>query len=274
MNSFLCPICKNSLNETEKGYSCKLGHNYDKAKSGYVNLLMSQQSKSKRHGDDKKMVKARCDFLMSGYYNNLRDELLNEMKKIYKNGTALLDAGCGECFYTSFLYDNLVKNNASVFLGIDISKNALELAAKRGKNIKRAVASIYSIPVISESVDYLINIFAPHSETEYARILKNGGYMLRVVPCENHLFALKKAVYDIPYKNKPFPIELEGFTLINKREIKSTITLKNYNDIQNLFMMTPYYYKTAEKDFKKLLALKELTCETEFCLLVYKKSGC
>ena len=68
MISFICPVCKNELSEEEKLYRCENGHCFDKSKFGYVNLLQSQKSSAKRHGDDRLMVRARRDFLDSGYY--------------------------------------------------------------------------------------------------------------------------------------------------------------------------------------------------------------
>ena len=47
--------------------------------------------------------------------------------------------------------------------------------------------------------------------------------------------------------------------------------IQNADDIKNLFLMTPYYYKTSAEDQKKLENLNELITETEFLILVYKK---
>ena len=42
-------------------------------------------------------------------------------------------------------------------------------------------------------------------------------------------------------------------------------------EIESLFKMTPYYYKTSRTDQQKLEKLNSLTTEIEFCVLVYKK---
>ena len=67
---FRCPVCKAALQETEKGFLCASNHNFDKAKQGYVNLLMS--NKQGTHGDDRLMVEARQSFLDKGYYSPMR----------------------------------------------------------------------------------------------------------------------------------------------------------------------------------------------------------
>ena len=69
MSLFICPVCNSVLTELESMFKCENNHCFDKAKQGYVNLLMSQQSSNKRHGDDKLMVKSRRDFLGNGYYS-------------------------------------------------------------------------------------------------------------------------------------------------------------------------------------------------------------
>ena len=56
------------------------------------------------------------------------------------------------------------------------------------------------------------------------------------------------------------------------RELRGTVTLRSQAEIEALFCMTPYYYKTGARDQAKLRALDTLTTETEFALLIYKKA--
>ena len=65
---------------------------------------------------------------------------------------------------------------------------------------------------------------------------------------------------------------LPGFTLAEQRVLRGTITLRTNADIEALFCMTPYYYKTGARDQAKLHALDTLTTETEFALLIYRKA--
>ena len=65
---------------------------------------------------------------------------------------------------------------------------------------------------------------------------------------------------------------LPGFTLAEQRTLRGTITLRTNADIEALFCMTPYYYKTGARDQAKLHALDTLTTETEFALLIYRKA--
>ena len=182
----------------------------------------------------------------------------------------MLDAGCGDCYYTGKIEKALADKNASI-AGIDISKFALIAAAKRSKNIRLAVASVFALPTADFSCDAVLNVFSPFAPEEYNRVLKRGGVLLRVIPLENHLFSLKKAIYDNPLKNPEESTEIDGFTLAESQELKYSIELKSNEQIEILFKMTPYYYKTSRTDQQKLEKLNSLTTEIEFCVLVYKK---
>ena len=270
MSGFICPICREQLKHEEKNMKCSRGHCYDISRSGYTNLLMSQ--KSGNHGDDKIMVHARRDFLEKGYYNSLRDRISDTVKKYSFDGCTILDAGCGECFYTSDICSKLNAEGISAeILAIDISKNALACAKKRGAGISRAVASIFHIPVNDASCDIVVNVFAPFCRSEFLRILKKSGIYIQIIPLEEHLWELKQVVYDNPYKNIVHDYVIEGFELVKSSEIRKKITIESNDDIKNLFMMTPYYYKTSEKDFHKLDSISSMNVSTEFAVLAFRK---
>lgn len=271
MNTFICPVCNSPLSVCEKAYKCKNGHNFDIAKSGYVNLLLSQKSKDKRHGDDKVMVNSRREFLDKGYYKHLLNGIITNVSKYCTKDSSILDAGCGEGWYTVNLYENLCAvNSAPDILAVDISKSALDGFAKRNKNIQRAVASVYSLPVQENSCDIVLNVFAPIAEKEFHRVLKKGGILICVIALKEHLYSLKTAVYNSPRKNEIGDLNLNGFDLISKTDIYKEITITSNEDIKTLFKMTPYYYKTSKEDYEKLENLNTLTTETHFGILVYK----
>lgn len=271
MPEFICPVCREVLLRNEKTLKCSKNHSYDISKSGYVNLLMSQ--KSKNHGDDKLMVRARRDFLNEGYYEPLRKGLMKACLDFSSDSPVILDAGCGECYYTSGIFEHLKDNNKDpeVF-AIDVSKNALECSKNRASEIKRAVASIFNIPVKNDFCDILLNIFAPFCREEFLRVLKPEGIFIQVIPLENHLFSLKKAVYDEPYRNTVEDFTIDGFEWIRTDKITDSVFINSTQTIKNLFMMTPYFYKTSEKDFNKLDSVESLNIETEFGILIYRKN--
>ena len=264
MPELICPVCGGTLFKSEKALRCALGHSYDLARQGYVNLLMSGASSKKRHGDDREMVAARSAFLEKGYYLPLRRALTAALLKSCGEEISLLDAGCGEGWYTAGITAELAALGRRVeALGVDISKEALKSAARRG-SMSLAVASVSSLPVRSGSCTAVLSVFAPVSEAEFRRVLSPGGVVVRAVPLREHLMGLKRAVYDKPYPNPDPSWEPEGFRLEEFSELRYTISLTGREEIKSLFMMTPYYYKTGRADQQKLESIETLETEAAF----------
>lgn len=267
MEIFACPVCGAPLTASPAVYGCPSGHRFDRSRYNYVNLLLSQKSSRKHSGDDKKMVKARREFLSRGFYAPLLNALLEEAAPFVKEEGALLDLGCGEGYYTEGFSRRFP---ALSCFGIDVSKEALMEAGKRRFPFSGAAASAFRLPVLSGSCDLLLNVFAPCCPEEAARVLKESGALLRAVPLEEHLWELKEAIYEEPYLNPPPDPALAGFTLFKERDVRSKLTLCK-EDIQRLFLMTPYYYKTSRADQEKCARLETLTTQIAFRVLVYIK---
>ena len=249
---------------------CGENHSYDISKFGYVNLLLSQKSSKKRHGDDKLMARSRREFLDKGYYAHLLESLRDFALKYGVNGGNFLDLGCGECYYSAnikaFLDEKGVKMD---YYGIDISKDILAVGSKRG-GISLAVTSASDLPFEDDSLDIVMSVFAP-SFDDTVRVLKKGGTYIKVIPLERHLIELKEAVYDEVYLNKGEKEALDGLELVEKVSLEKMIDLENNADIDALFKMTPYYYKTSQKDQEKLTKLDKLSVLTQFQVLIYRK---
>lgn len=274
MSGFICPVCGEPLEIEERSYVCSSRHSFDIAAKGYVNLLLSNRMNAKLPGDNKLMVNARADFLNKGYYSHLAEAVSDRAAELFKGG-AVLDAGCGEGYYTEKIYEKIkTRHDDFSLLGIDISKFACAHAARRFKNDSRCevgAASVFHIPMKSESADLLVTMFAPFCREEYFRVLKKGGTLIMAIPGEEHLMSLKAAVYDEPYKNRTEDYDIEGFELTESAKLSRTIFIDNSEDIQALFAMTPYYYKTSMKGHERVRALKALETRADFEVLVYKK---
>lgn len=271
---FVCPKCRGKLN-IDKDFSafCALGHRFDRSREGYYNLLLSNAGGI--HGDNAEMVTARAAFLAKGYYAPLADTLAEAACRLAPIAENLVDAGCGEGYYTERIigaYSALRESDFSCAVNaFDISKTAVKRAAKRCRGANFAVATSYAMPIADGTVDILINTFSPLAESETARVLKKGGFFLMAIPAEEHLFELKSAIYDTPYKNEPQPTDLDGFSLIEKKKVAFKMNINSGLDINNLFMMTPYAYRTSRGGREKIAALERLECSADFILLAYKK---
>ena len=271
MPDFVCPVCRSVLHRGEKSFTCENGHNFDISRYGYVNLLMSSSS-GKRHGDDRLMVRARRAFLDKGYYDRLSELISGLVLELAPNGADIIDAGCGECKYTYGILKKLTENGKQADIaGIDISKDALIYGSKRSDKIKLAVASSRKLPFGDGSADIVLSIFAPFEADEFSRVLKDGGCVIRAYPLERHLWELKSLIYDEPYENTVSDMEESGFEIKNRWELKYEIEPDSAEDVENLFKMTPYYYKTGENDQKKLENITCLKTAVEFGVIVYVK---
>ncbi len=273
MSVFCCPVCGESLELSGKSYICSRRHCFDIAKSGYVNLLLSKHQGKTIHGDNRIMLRGRRDFLEKGYYRPLCDKICETVEKYAENGDVLLDAGCGEGYYTSAVSEALGRLGiAADMYGIDISKDAAELAAKRKSGVRFAAASVFHIPVISESCDILLTMFAPYCGGEYSRVLKKDGIMIMAIPSREHLWEMKQAVYDTPYKNEVKTYELEKFDFLGSERVSFTMKINSAKDIRSLFAMTPYSYRTGQRDRQRLMALETLETTADFEVLTYRRA--
>lgn len=271
---FVCPLCGGALTRREGSYLCPAGHCFDIAREGYTYLLPVNRKHSKTPGDDKAMAAARHAFLEKGYYAPLCKELCQLAVELTGDAPAVLDNGCGEGYYTAGIYRALCEaGKTPVMAGIDISKPILRLAAKREKNVQFAVASSYRLPAADGSVDLLINCFSPLAIEEFRRVLRPGGHFIYVVPGEMHLWEMKQVLYDHPYVNEVKETPYEGFRYVSIRHVTDVIHLEDPADIQALFGMTPYCWKTPKAGVEKLCKLTQLDCRIAFDIHVFEKEG-
>ncbi len=267
---YICPICRERLIKSERQLKCTNNHSFDISSKGYVNLILNSRP-TRNHGDSKEMLACRRDFLSLGHYSPIITELARVIENTGLKSITLLDAGCGEGYYTSALKNILKSKEINTdFYGIDVSKDAVMLAA-RDKELSLSVASINALPFADSSFDIVISLFAPLNESEFSRVLKQGGILITVSPSENHLFGLKKQIYETPYKNPPSTFIPELFSKADTCTLEYKIHLDNARDITNLFKMTPYYHKTSKTDIEKALAINELETEVGFEISTFKK---
>ena len=263
---FCCPKCKKELFASDRSYRCADGHVFDTARQGYVNLLTT--SNKIKHGDDDLMLHSRRRFLDAGFYGIFADKLCDLVSRyITCDIDVILDCGCGEGYYTGKIREKIPHNPIA---GFDVAKKAVSLAAGKYKDIDFAVASSRDIPLPSNFVKILTNIFSPMEPSEFHRVLTDDGVLIYAVPGKRHLWGLKELIYEEPYENKETNTKYEGFELIARVPVKDEISLTS-SLLLDLFAMTPYYYRSPKGTLEKLNATEELSTEIEFDFLIYKK---
>lgn len=261
MTDFQCPVCREALLLKDRTYCCVNRHTFDVSRQGYVNLTRSNK---KGHGDEREMVKARTRFLNTGAYAPLKAELTRLIAAFQPK--VMLDSGCGEGYYTE-LSEQL---QAETF-GVDLSKDALKNASRLCPHARFAAASVFELPLADQSVDLIWSCFAPLAPMENARVLKQDGILIVIGPAEKHLMSLKQVLYDRPYPNPAETEALPCFKLTDQKTLSVPFTLTSQTQIQDLFTMTPYYYKTSLKDKEKLRLLDSLDTEAQFLIRIYRR---
>ena len=267
---YRCPICASPLVREGKTYKCENRHSYDISKRGYVNLL---PPKAAVPGDNKEMVLARRDFLSKGYYEPFSDginRILAETAQTHDKALSdltILDAGCGEGYYTARIPARRV-------YGADISKEAVDHACRRtaAADVSYCAASVFHLPYLDHAFDAAISLFAPICAEELTRVLQENGVLLVGAPGKGHLWELKTAVYDEAYENDEIPPDIAGFTLVKAEKIRYNMHITENSDLVALFMMTPYAYHTPKEGMERLRALSSLDVTAEFMIYLYKRN--
>jgi len=92
------------------------------------------------------------------------------------------------------------------------------------------------------------------------------------VPGRRHLYGLKEILYDDPYENESFEADYSGFAFIGRVPAQTDAVISGAL-IQDLFAMTPYFYKTGAEGVQRLKQVRTLETHLEFDFLIYEKVG-
>ena len=289
LNLLRCPLCGTSFRRETGSLVCEAGHRYDVSRAGYVNLLPPGKARNARTGDEQAMVKARSAFLRRGFYDPIDDALADALAEMPADAVgdgdrlSVADLGCGEGTHTCRVAALLREKTGRAVeaLGFDASKTAAEsgcrLARERGYFTRDGVgcptegpvvvaclpANLFRLPLADGSVDIALSLFAPIAGEQTRRILGPGGVFAVVSSGREHLIELRRAIYDEVRLSDEGAPQVEGFTKIGSRTVRFPVELGRREDIENLFVMTPFYYKTTEEGRERLLSRDRMTVTAE-----------
>jgi 23S rRNA (guanine745-N1)-methyltransferase len=266
MSLYRCPSCYAPLKRDGASYRCEAKHSFDIARKGYVNLLLAHQRASKQPGDNKMMIAARREFLSAGFYQPLSQRLVQLCRQYQL--TRLLDAGCGEGYYAA----SLAAAGLQV-AGMDISKEGVQAACRRDKNIDWSIASVAELPYLDNTFDAVLSVFCHVDEAEFARVLRPGGVVLFVGPGPNHLPNLRAALYSQvrPYRSAKQQAYFASLELLSQQALQFEIQVDSSAQIANLLKMTPHYWSTNAEQQASLLAQHQLCDQVDMSINVYQK---
>ena len=85
------------------------------------------------------------------------------------------------------------------------------------------------------------------------------------------MFGLKEILYENPYLNVVREDLARSMEPISKETLTSTVTVEGREQIEALFSMTPYYWRTSPADKAKLEKTETLTTELAFDIFLFRK---
>lgn len=283
-NILQCPVCGKKIRFHAGGLVCKREHRFDISTKGYVNLL---QSSKPLKGYDLKFFESRRRFFEKGYYDHIADAVVqcvlgqslvdgdimagdfaagniatgDPAAGVRRNSGIVLDAGCGEGFYAQ----RLASCTDAQILAFDIASDAIKVAARGDKPIKWMVADITNIPVKDNSIDCILDVFTPANYGEFKRVLKDGGFVVKVIPGKNHMVQLREIAAEALRRKEYSAGEdvqdyfAEHFEVVSQTAASRTMTI-GQEDLADLAAMTPLLFD-VDKASLDLSSITEITVE-------------
>jgi len=237
-----------------KSLICLGNHSFDLAKKGYVNLLAS----SRKDEYDTEMLEARKQVCDKGFFDPLLEKIngliLGFVPDCPSTSIKILDVGCGEGTHLARILVNL--ENSGKFtsenitgIGLDISKEGIQIASKNYHHIVWCVANLARIPIKDKQIDIILNILSPSNYSEFKRVLVNNGLLLKVVPGANYLKELRSVFYD----------QTDKETYSNEQVIKH---FSNSFDIMNIEQIE-YEFAVTEEALEEIIRMSPLAWGVE-----------
>jgi SAM-dependent methyltransferase len=277
-----CPICSGRLELEASSVHCADGHAFDMARQGYANLMSGGAGTGT--ADTAAMVQARAEFLAAGHYAPLADAMAAITDEVRSEGGSsateatgrggmILDAGAGTGYYLGSV---LQRQPRSSGLALDVSKFAVRRAARVHPRIGAAVWDVWQpLPIVDDSIDIVLNVFAPRNGAEFHRILRPEGTLLVVTPTQDHLAELVgrtgMLTVDELKEERLERTLADHFRLDRRDELTIPLSL-NTSDVRNVAAMGPSAWHLDERALdREVAALPSAThTNASFALSVYR----
>ncbi len=187
-----CPVCGDALADRGASAACERGHNFDFARSGYLNLTRTVGPA--RAGDTAPMLGARGQFLGAGHFAPIAAALARRVDAAAPAPGFVVDIGSGTGYYLDAIAARLARRTPAPppALGVDLAKTAADGAARRYPNLAFVVADAQArIPLLDGAADAAVSVFAPRPAAELARVTRPGGALVVAFAGPRHLGALR-----------------------------------------------------------------------------------
>ena len=267
MVQLVCPVrgCGRALVFGERAVACDAGHSFDRARSGYVNLLGPGERRAREPGDARAIVAARRRTLERGLADALREALVAHLGGLSLGGAGLLDAGCGEGFFLGAISERLPVDG----WGVDLSVAAIDAAARRYARPHFLVANVdRRLPFADASFRAILSILGRKHPSEFERLLEPEGRIILVVPAADDQGELREAmlgrVIDKGWADRSAAAFAPAFVVDRDEEVRQRARLAP----DALVDLVDGTYRAGRKSAReRLLALGEMEVTSAWRLL-------
>ncbi len=252
-----CPLCGGGFEKKDASLICAKRHTFDIARQGSVNFVPQQKESFYK----KELFESRAKVFEAGVYRPVIDRLTQAIDHdVSKEAPVLLDAGCGEGYYTKAV----CPGRDMTRIGFDISKEAVKLAAKGPKTAFFCAADLKNIPVQDHCVDILLDIFTPANYAEFARVLAPGGVVMKLAPRAGYLKELRRAAGSLLRRSEYDSGQVEQYVkekmnLLEQTAITYTVPV-SAQTVFHLARMTPML-AGVDVDALDLSGITEITID-------------
>lgn len=247
-----CTICHSEIKMMDsKSLVCENGHSFDLAKQGYVNMLQKQVSTMYDHT----LFDARKRIIYDyKFYDKVHQKISKIIDEALQEGGLVFDAGSGEGTHLNAIFNHLDKDSIHG-IGLDISKDGIVMAAKNYSDLNWLVGDLTQTPFKEHSLDIILSFLSPANYSEFKRIMKPNGLLIKIIPGSHYLKEIREHLSD---EDKEYENTDTVNLMRNKVDVISEerVTYEREVDeevLRDILTMTPLTWHISESQIESIL---------------------